>query len=96
MEPYKLVVMFFGMTNSPATFQGMMNEILRDMINEEKVATFMDDILVGIKTEKEHDELVEEVLRWLKRKRPLCETREMYLKDAESKLPGSNNGSEED
>ena len=31
---YEPVVMFFGMTNSPATFQGMMNEILRDMINE--------------------------------------------------------------
>jgi len=31
---YEPVVMFFGMTNSPATFQGMMNEILRDMINK--------------------------------------------------------------
>jgi len=29
--------MFFGMTNSLATFQIMINEILRDMINEEKV-----------------------------------------------------------
>ena len=28
---YKPVVMFFGMTNSPATFQGIINEILRDM-----------------------------------------------------------------
>jgi len=29
--------MFFGMTNLPAMFQGMMNKILKDMINEEKV-----------------------------------------------------------
>ena len=54
--------MFFGMTNSPATFQVMMNEILRDMIKEGKVAVFMDDVLVGTETEG-HDEVVEEVLR---------------------------------
>jgi len=34
---FEPVVMFFGITNSPATFQAMMNEILRDMINEGKV-----------------------------------------------------------
>ena len=37
---FKLTAMFFGMMNSPATFQAMMNEILRDMINEGKVAAF--------------------------------------------------------
>jgi len=58
--------MFFGMTNSPATFQAMMNEILRDMINEEKVAAFVDDVLVGTDIEKGHDEIVEKVLRRLK------------------------------
>jgi len=30
---YKPTVMFFGLTNSPATFQAMMNDILRDLIN---------------------------------------------------------------
>ena len=62
---YKPVVMFFGMTNSPAIFQGMMNEILRDMINEGKVAAFVDDVLIGTETEEGHNELVEEVLRRL-------------------------------
>jgi len=57
--------MFFGMTNSPATFQVIMNEILRDMINEGKVAAFVDNILVGTKIEEEHDEIVKEVLRRL-------------------------------
>ena len=38
--------MFFGMTNSPVTFQAMMNEILRDLINEGKVVAFIDNILV--------------------------------------------------
>jgi len=53
------------MTNSPATFQAMMNEILRDLINEGKVAMFIDDVLVGTETEKGHDEIVEEILRRL-------------------------------
>ena len=44
--------MFFGMTNSPATFKVMINEILRDIINEEKVVAFMDNILVGTKTKE--------------------------------------------
>ena len=48
---FEPVVMFFGMTNSPATFQAMMNEILRDMINEGKVAAFVDDVLVGTDAE---------------------------------------------
>jgi len=42
-----------------------MNEILRDLINEEKVAAFVNDVLVGTETEKGHDEIVEEVLRRL-------------------------------
>ena len=65
--------MFFGMTNSPATFQGMMNEILRDMINEGKVAAFVNDVLIGTETEKGHDELVEEVLKRL-------EENDLYVK----------------
>ena len=53
------------MTNSPATFQVMMNEILRDMINKGKVAAFVDNVLVGTEMEEEHDEIVKEVLRRL-------------------------------
>jgi len=62
---FEPTVMFFGMTNSPAMFQAMINKILRDMINEEKVAAFVDDVLVGTETEEGHDEIVEEVLRRL-------------------------------
>jgi len=39
--------MFFGLTNSPATFQAIMNDILRDLINTREVVAFMNDILVG-------------------------------------------------
>jgi len=62
---FELVVMFFGMMNSSATFQAMMNEILRNMINKGKVAAFVDDMLVGTETEEGYDKVVEEVLRRL-------------------------------
>ena len=70
---FEPVVMFFGITNSPATFQAMMNKILRDLINEGKVAAFVDDVLVGTETEEGHDEIVEEVLRRL-------EENDLYVK----------------
>ena len=62
---FELTVMFFGLTNSPATFQTMINDLLRDMVVEEKVAVFIDDVMIVIETEKRHDEIVEEVLRRL-------------------------------
>jgi len=47
---FEPTVMFFGITNSPATFQAMMNEILRDLINERKVVAFIDNVLVRTET----------------------------------------------
>jgi len=41
----------------------MMNDILRDLINTGEVAAFMDDVLIEAEEEKEHDEIVEEVLK---------------------------------
>jgi len=70
---FEPVVMFFGMTNSPATFQAMMNKILRDLINEGKVVAFVDDVLVGTAMEEGHDKIVEEVLRRL-------EENDLYVK----------------
>ena len=73
MGSFEPVVMFFGMTNSSATFQAMMNEILRDMINKGKVVAFVDDVLVGMEIEEGHDKVVEEVLRRL-------EENDLYVK----------------
>jgi len=70
---FKPTVMFFGMTNSLATFQVMMNEILRDLINKGKVAAFVDGVLVGTETEKGHNEIVEKILRRL-------EENDLYIK----------------
>jgi len=43
----------------------MINEILRDLVNKSKITVFVDDILVETKTEKEYNEIIEEVLRRL-------------------------------
>ena len=60
---FEPMVIFFGLTNSLATFQAMMNKLLRDLINTGKVATFIDDVIVGMETEEGHDKIVAEVIR---------------------------------
>jgi len=70
---FESTVMFFGMTNLPATFQAMMNKILRDLINKGKVAAFKDDVLVGTKMKKGHDKIVKEILKRL-------EENDLYVK----------------
>ena len=62
---FKPTFMFFELTNSPAIFQAMMNELLRDLINMEKVAAFINDMIVGMEKEEGHDNIVEEVVRKL-------------------------------
>ena len=56
---FEPMVMFFSLTNSLATFQTMINEILWDFINIGKVASFIDDVIIGTGGEKGHNELVE-------------------------------------
>jgi len=65
--------MFFGLTNSPATFQAIMNDILRDLINTRDMAVFMNNVLVEIEDKKRHNEIVEEVLRRM-------EANDLYIK----------------
>ena len=62
---FEPTVMFFGLTNSPATFQAMMNKLLKDLINIGKVAAFIDDRIIGTEMEEGHDELIAEVIRKL-------------------------------
>ena len=62
---FKPMVMFFRLTNSLATFQTMMNELIKDLINTGKVAAFIDDVIIGMESEEGHDELVVEVIKRL-------------------------------
>jgi len=70
---FEPIVMFFGITNSPAIFQIMINEILRDLINEGKVTAFVNDVLVGTETKEGYNEIVKEVLKRL-------EENDLYVK----------------
>jgi len=65
VESFEPMVMFFRMTNLLAIFQAIINEILRDIINKRKVAIFMDNVLVEIEIKKEHNKIVEEILKRL-------------------------------
>jgi len=64
---YEPTVMYFGLTNSPATFQTIMNDLFQNLINQGDTAMFIDDILVVTDTEEEHDKLVEEILKRLEK-----------------------------
>ena len=63
LRVYKPVVMYFSLTNLPATFQEIINDILQDLIDKGDIAIFIDDIIVGMETKEGHDEIVKEVLR---------------------------------
>ena len=70
---FEPLVMFFGLTNSPATFQTMMNHLFRDLINQGKVVVYMDDIMIYTTTLEEHRQIVWEVLQ-------LLQENKLYLK----------------
>ena len=70
---YKPTVMFFSLTNSPVTFQTMINDILRDLIDTGDIAVFIDDMLVETEDKKKHNEIVEEVLKRI-------EKNDLYIK----------------
>ena len=75
---FEPMVMFFGLTNLPATFQAMMNELLRDLINTGKIVAFIDDVIIGMETEEGHDELVVEIIKRL-------EENDLYVKPEKCK-----------
>ena len=75
---YEPTVMFFRLTNSLAMFQVMMNELLRDLINTRKVATFINNVIIGMEIEDGHDEIVAEVVRRL-------EENDLYVKSEKCK-----------
>jgi len=62
---FEPTVMFFKITNLPAISQVMINEILRDLINEEKVVAFVDNVLVVTEIEKGYDKIVKKILKRL-------------------------------
>jgi hypothetical protein len=62
---FEPTVMFFGLTNSPATFQGLMNAIFADLVAGQKVIVYLNDILIYSSDLEEHRRVVREVLKRL-------------------------------
>ena len=58
-ESYKPTVIFFGLTNSLATFQAIINDILRDLVDTNSIAKFK-EIAINL---EEHDDIVKEVIK---------------------------------
>src|SRR5260221_53665 len=71
--------MFFGLCNSPATFQTMMNDILQDFIHNGEAICYMDDILVYSCTLSNHWRIIRQVLT------TLCKWR-LFLKPEKCKF----------
>src|SRR5467141_3785038 len=64
---FEPLVMFFGLTNSPATFQTMMNDIFEELITEGHVVVYLDDILIFTETIDEHRAITQRVLEILQK-----------------------------
>ena len=65
--------MFFDLMNSLVTFQAMMNELLRDLINTGKVVAFINNVIIGTKDEERYNKLVVEIIKML-------EENDLYVK----------------
>ena len=85
---FEPLVMFFGLTNSPATFQAMMNEIFQMEVAQGWLSVYMDDIAIHTKplngeSEEQHEQwhkrLIHQVLEKL-------ETHDLYLKPEKCKF----------
>jgi len=70
-------VMYFGLCNSPGTFQRMMNSIFQELLHEGVLANYMDDFVILVKT---MEELEERMIQFLKivEKHNLCFKRSKY------------------
>jgi len=68
---FKPKVMYFGLCNSPGTFQQMMTSIFRELLHEGILANYMDNFIIPAKTE---EELEKHTIRFLKiaEKHNLC------------------------
>jgi len=70
---FEPTVMFFGLTNSPATFQRLMDSIFAEEIAEEWLMVYMDDILIASESREDLAEKTQLVLQKL-------QDNDLYLK----------------
>jgi hypothetical protein len=79
---FEPLIMFFSLTNSPATFQAMMNEIFRMEVAQGWLSVYMDNIAIHIKphlgkTEQQHKQWHKQLTHHILKK---LEEHGLYLK----------------
>jgi len=75
---YEFLVLPFGLTNAPATFMTLMNNIFHDYLDK-FVIVYLDDILIYSKTKEEHLQHVRTILETLRKHK-------LYAKDTKCEL----------
>ena len=76
---FEPLVMFFGLTNSTATCQTMMDEIFINLISEGVVVVYLDNILIFTESVEEHWRVTRQVLE-------LLEKHQLYLRPDKCKF----------
>ena len=84
---FEYLVLPFGLTNAPATFQSYINRALRGLVDDFCVV-YLDDILVFSKSEKEHRRHLEQVVERLERVGLYANTRKCYFHKTEMDFLG--------
>ena len=75
---YEWVVMPYGLTNAPSTFQRMMNRILAPYLNQ-FVQVYLDDIIIYSKTVEEHYSHIRKILELLRRNKLIAKKRNAHF-----------------
>lgn len=75
---FEFLVMSFGLTNAPATFQSFMNVIFAEL-SRKRALIFMDDILIYSKTLEEHLCLLKKVFAVLEQHKFLIKRSKCYI-----------------
>src|SRR5271154_2107652 len=85
---FEPTIMFFRLTNSPASFQTMKNAILKDLIDQGHIVVYMDNILVFTKDLEEHRLIGNEVLKRLKENDLFLKPQKCFFEQKEVKFLG--------